>query len=48
MLLREIPGECRVDIGENPLVGYVLIHGFNALSGEHLQVLRLVGAGEDV
>lgn len=48
VLLRDVPGECRVHIGERPLVGYAHTHGYNAITGEHLHVLQLIGGEEDV
>lgn len=41
-LLREVPAECRVQIGDEPLAGYVWSKGYNALSGESMSVLSLV------
>lgn len=40
--LREIPSECRVNIGEEALAGLVYSHGTNILSGESMRVLTLV------
>ena len=41
-MLREVPAECRVQIGEEPMAGWVYSQGKNVLTGESMQVLSLV------